>query len=562
MKQKKWWQEEIIYQIYPKSFKDSNGDGIGDLPGICEKLPYLHQLGITMIWLCPIFPSPMHDNGYDISDYQAIHPKFGTMEDFDRLIAEAKSYGIKIVIDLVVNHTSDQHYWFQQALANPKSPYRNYYIFRQAEEGKQPNNWRSIFGGSVWQPVPNEPNNFYFHSFGVHQPDLNWENPILREEIYQMVNWWLERGITGFRVDAITFIKKDQDYQSLPPDGKDGLASVKHKGRNRKGIEQFLAELNECTFSRYPCVTVGEAPGVSYAEYDQFIGEKGYFDMVFDFSYADIDVKSGSEWFRENDWTAKEFKQKLFVSQQAIQAVGWGANFLENHDQPRSLSKYIKNPQYQNAFSAKGLAMLLLCLRGTPFIYQGQELAMKNFQRTSLAQFNDISSFDNYQRAILEGLTKQQALAVLNKRSRDNSRTPFQWDLSPQAGFTTASQPWLDFAEDPIETSAKQQIKDPDSVFHFYRQLIALRRHSPYQAVLSYGDFAPLNTADNVIGYQRIHSQGELQLYFNLSEKEESLTVPKSQVILSNQADLTGQAIQGNLRLSPYQAILLSIEEK
>ncbi len=408
-----WWQQEIFYQIYPASFKDSNNDGIGDLPGITSELPKLKALGVTAIWLSPVYRSPMVDNGYDISDYQAIDPRFGTMADFDALMAAAKELGIKVVMDLVVNHTSDQHPWFQAALKDPTSPYRQYYIFRKGHDGQPPNNWRSNFGaGSAWTAVPGEADMYYLHVFSPQQPDLNWENPKLRQAIYQMINWWLAKGLAGFRVDAITFIKKDQDFAAITPDGNDGLGKVKRKAENRPGLARFLKELNAATFKPANAVTIGEASGVAYDELGDFIGPNGYFSMIFDFHYADIDVASGSEWFKQTQWTPKMLGDAIAKSQLAIQRVGWGANFLENHDQPRSLSKYIREPAYRNATGAKALALLYFCLRGCPFIYQGQELGMVNAVRSSIDQFNDLSAHDNYRRALAEGYSEADAWHV------------------------------------------------------------------------------------------------------------------------------------------------------
>jgi len=360
-----WWKNEIFYQIYPASFKDSNNDGVGDIQGIIQELPKIHKLGITSIWLSPIYKSPMVDNGYDISDYQSVNPQFGTMDDLEDLINEAKSLGIKIIMDLVINHTSNQHKWFQDAVKNPNSPYKNFYIFKQGHDSLPPNNWRSNFGkGSSWTLIPGKTNTYYHHVFSKEQPDLNWENPVLRSALYDMINWWLKKGIAGFRIDAITFIKKDQDFASITPDGNDGLGKVKRKTENRPGIEKFLSELNEHTFKPANAVTVGEASGVNYDQLNSFIGKKGYFSMIFDFHYADIDVKSGSEWYRKNDWTTAELNAAIVKSQLSIQKYGWGANFLENHDQPRSINKYIKDSNHQNEIGSKALAILFFFLRG------------------------------------------------------------------------------------------------------------------------------------------------------------------------------------------------------
>ena len=549
---KKFWKEEVVYQIYPKSFYDSNNDGIGDIKGITEKLDYLAELGVTMLWICPIFTSPMVDNGYDIADYKGIQKEFGTMADLNELIEAAKARGIKLILDLVVNHSSDEHAWFQAALADAKSPYRDYYIFKLGKEGNPPNNWRSIFGGSVWEPVPNEENLYYFHTFDKRQPDLNWENPALRRDIYEMINWWLSKGIAGFRIDSITFIKKDQDYSDVAVDGSDGLGSVKEKTRNRPGIETFLAELNRETFQKYECVSVGEAPGVPYEQYDQYIGSDGYFNMIFDFHYADVDVENGSEWFRRTNWQPQDLKELLFKSQTAIQNSGWGANFLENHDQPRSLSKYITDERYQNEIGAKALGALFFFLRGTPFIYQGQEIGMKNFQRTTIEDFNDVSSIDNYQRSLLEGFSEKEALNFVNQRSRDNNRTPFQWDASDKAGFSEATT-WLKLTGDQKQVNAADQINQADSILTFYKKMIQLRNHSIYRDTLIYGDFVPLETADAVIGYERV-GEKTLQIFVNLSNQKHKVQA-SGEILLNNYPTI--ELTDGTQVLQPYQAVVI-----
>ncbi|MBX8939111.1 alpha-glucosidase [Enterococcus gilvus] len=551
--QQEFWKEEVVYQIYPKSFYDSDGDGIGDIKGITQKLDYLAELGVTMLWICPIFTSPMVDNGYDIADYKGIQTEFGTMEDLTELIEAAKAKGIKLILDLVVNHSSDEHAWFQAAIADPASPYRDYYIFKSGEAGNPPNNWRSIFGASVWEPVPNEDNMYYFHTFDKKQPDLNWENPALRQEIYEMINWWLEKGIAGFRIDSITFIKKDQDYEDVAVDGSDGLGSVKVKTRNRPGIEKFLAELNRETFQNYECVSVGEAPGVPYDQYDQYIGEDGYFNMIFDFHYADIDVENGSEWFRRTNWQPQDLKDLLFKSQGAIQNSGWGANFLENHDQPRSLSKYITDERYQNEIGAKALGTLFFFLRGTPFIYQGQEIGMKNFQRETIEDFNDVSSIDNYHRSLLEGYSEKEALMFVNQRSRDNNRTPFPWDAAENAGFSESNEPWLKLTGDQAAVNAADQVQREDSVFSYYRQMIQLRNHSAYRQTLIYGQFSPLKSTDAVIAYERSGNE-TLQVFVNLSNQEQEIET-SGEVLLNNYRELQMQ--NGAQVLQPYQAVVI-----
>ncbi|MEK2534083.1 alpha-glucosidase [Tetragenococcus halophilus] len=543
---KDWWKKEVIYQIYPKSFNDSNEDGIGDLEGIRQKLPYLKDLGVTMIWICPIFKSPMHDNGYDIADYEDIDPQFGTMDDFDLLLNDANKIDIKIMLDLVVNHTSDEHEWFQKALADKNSKYRAYYIFKEGKE--RPNNWRSQFGGSAWEKVPGE-DAYYLHLFGKEQPDLNWENPELRQEIYDMINRWLEKGIAGFRIDSITFIKKDQDFASLPADGVDGLASCKSKTRNRPGIGEFLNELKRETYEKYNCVTVGEASGVDYKDYEEFIGKDGYFSMIFDFHYADIDVESGTDWFKRSHWQVRDFKELLAQSQETIQQAGWAANFIENHDQPRALSKLV-HPDFQNARSACGIGALYFFLRGTPFVYQGQELGMINAERRNIEEFDDISSIDNYYRGMEEGYSKEEALHFVNLRSRDNTRSPMPWNNEKYGGFSQV-QPWLEMTEEYPTTNTQGS-----EVIAFYQKMIALRQTSEISQILIHGTIEFLsNVAENVIAYVREYNGERVYSFTNLGTDEEEVIWPKDiEQIFVNTHNNKNQDI-GNI-LSPYQSIL------
>lgn len=444
MVEQPWWLDEVVYQVYPRSFQDSNHDGIGDIRGIISRLDYIRDLGVTMIWVSPVYKSPMVDMGYDISDYQDIDPQFGSMADFKELLAEANKRGMKIVMDLVVNHTSDEHEWFQAALADKQSPYRDYYIFKTPADGKVPNNWRSLFGGSTWTEVPGEPGTYYFHSFAPEQPDLNWENPAMRRDIYDMINWWLEMGVAGFRIDAITHLKKDLDWASLPSDGPDGLVSVLKKGQNRPGIDDFLSELKSETFAKYDAVTIGEAYGVPDEDLHKYIGPDGYFSMIFDFSYMNIEVENTDEWYRgRSEWTTTDLRERMFNSQKQVHEIeGYLGNVLENHDQPRVLSKLISNAAYRTETAAKTLATMYYFLPGVPVIYQGQELGMKNFNRESIDDFNDVSSINNYEMALQGGLTEAEALDVINKKSRDNGRVPMQWTPDEFGGFSD-QVPWL-----------------------------------------------------------------------------------------------------------------------
>lgn len=549
---KQWWQEEVVYQIYPKSFYDSNHDGIGDLRGITEKLDYLQELGITMLWICPIYQSPMDDNGYDISDYTSIASEFGSMQDLEQLIAEAKRREIKIILDLVINHTSDEHEWFQKALADKDSPYHDYYIFK---EGKQePNNWRSVFGGSVWQKVPGR-EEYYFHAFGKKQPDLNWENKELRNRLYEMVNWWLDKGIAGFRIDAITFIKKDLTWKDREADGVDGLAKCAKASRNQPGIGAFLHELKERTFDRHACLTVAEAPGVPYEELGEFIGENGYFSMIFDFRYADLDIASGSEWFKRVDWSIKDLNEKIMASQSAIQKYGWSANFIENHDQPRAATKYLKEGQ-DNVEAVKTLAAMYFFLRGIPFIYQGQELGMKNFERTSVDEFDDISSIDQYQRSIQEGYTARQALQYVNMRSRDNARTPFPWNREQYGGFSTV-KPWIGMTEEYPKVNAEAQIGKEGSVFEFYKQMIQFRQKGRYSRCFVYGGIEPTDSGDHVIAYKRYIENEEIYCWFHFGDTitEEILMEGQWETIWQSYGN--AEFDQSCLKLQPYQSVML-----
>ena len=552
---RQWWQKEIVYQIYPKSFNDSNGDGIGDIKGITEKLGYLSDLGVTMLWICPIYKSPMDDNGYDISDYFDLAPEFGIMEDLDELIEKASEKGIKIILDLVINHTSDEHKWFEEAIRTPESKYHDYYIFKEGEEA--PNNWRSVFGGSVWEKV-NGRNEYYFHAFGKKQPDLNWENEEVRKSLYDMVNYWLEKGIAGFRIDAITFIKKDLTYKSLEADGVDGLVKCTKTSRNQPGIEKFLHELKRETFNKHNCVTVAEAPGVGYDELDDFIGEDGYFSMIFDFKYADLDIASGSEWFKRVPWTVKDLRERIMASQMAIQEYGWSANFIENHDQPRSTTKYLLEQQ-NNKEAIKMLGAMYFLLRGTPFIYQGQELGMTNFERKSIDEFNDISSIDQYYRSIQEGLSEEEALKVINLRSRDNSRTPFPWNSSEYGGFSKV-KPWLGMIENYKEINAEAQVGQDDSIYEFYKKMIDFRQNSIYSECLIYGNITAIDTEnDEVIAYTRKDGNETIYCYFNFSQNKvfEPLNIKSKKVIFNNLKEV--DISEDGIILKPNQALLITI---
>ena len=549
---KKWWKKEVGYQIYPRSFYDSNNDGIGDLNGITEKLDYLKNLGITLIWVCPIFKSPMDDNGYDISDYYDVNPEFGTKEDLEKLIAEAEKRGIKVILDLVINHTSDEHEWFLEALKNPESKYRNYYIFKRGENGLPPTNWRSHFGGSAWEKVEGEADEngnemYYLHLFTKKQPDLNWENPEVRKELYEMVNYWLEKGIAGFRVDAINSIKKDARYLDLPVDGADGMAYNVEYTLNQPGIEEFLSELAKETFKKYNAMTVAETPMLEYERYNDFIGDDGFFTMIFDFSYTDLDMTKGGFYYSLRDIPTIELRDAIFESQLTQQKYGWGAPFLENHDLPRSLNKFFG--EKANETNAKLLANVFFFLRGTPFIYQGQEIGMDNFVRNDISEFDDIASKDQYQRALGEGFSSEEALYFVNKRSRDNSRTPMQWDNSKNAGFSKDenSKSWIKLTGSQATTNVADQINDKDSIFSHYKKMIDLRQNGKYSDCLTFGDFisVPLEN-EKIIAYVRKYKNQKVLCISNFSELKQEVKLSEIAKALGEKEIKIGEILINN----------------
>ena len=531
--QKKWWHDKVAYQIYPKSFCDTNGDGIGDLRGIISKLDYLKELGVDIIWLSPIYKSPFVDQGYDISDYYAIAEEFGTMEEFDELLAEAKKRDMYLIMDLVVNHCSDKHEWFQKALADPDGPYADYFYFRKGKNGNPPSNYRSYFGGNCWEPVPGS-DKYYFHMFAKEQPDLNWENPKLREEIYRMINWWLDKGLAGFRIDAIINIKKDLAFPDMEPDGDDGLASCWRMVENVEGVDELLEDLKNHTFAKKDAFTVGEVFNIGVEDLPDFIGENGHFSTIFDFSAHMLsDGKHG--WYDAPPISFDAWKKAITDSQMRVQNVGFEANIIENHDEPRGVSRFL--PDYaQNADGAKMLGTVSVLLRGIPFIYQGQEIGMQNARWNSVDEFDDISTKDQYRMAREAGLSDAEALAVCSAMSRDNARTPMQWKDAPQAGFTSGT-PWLKVNDNYPVINVEKEEGQLDSVLHYYRKLIALRKSGEYRELFTYGKFEPAyENADHVMAYYRI-LQGRRVLVaanFGTDTIELDWEVPAKKVLLSN----------------------------
>ena len=506
---KKWWNDKVAYQIYPKSFCDTNGDGIGDLRGIISKLDYLKELGIDIIWLSPIYQSPFVDQGYDISDYYKIAEEFGTMEEFDELLAEAKKRDMYIVMDLVVNHCSDKHEWFQKALENPDGEYADYFYFVKGKDGKAPSNYRSAFGGSAWEPVEGT-DKYYLHTFAKEQPDVNWENPVVRQKIFEMVNWWLDKGLAGFRIDAIINIKKNLAFPSFPPDGADGLASCDRMIESVRGVGDFLEELKHETFEKYDAFTVGEVFNMKVDELEEFVGDDGHFSTMFDFSAHELTFGEHG-WYDAKPIKFNSWRDIIFASQKKMENVGFLANIIENHDEPRGASRYL--PEYaQNDAGKKMLATTSILLRGIPFIFQGQEIGMTNCRRNSIAEYDDISTVDQYQVALEAGLSTEEALQCCYENSRDNARTPMQWSTAPHAGFTTGT-PWLALNPNYQEINVAEQEAREDSVLSYYKKLIALRKTESYRNTFTYGEFVPAyENEENIFAYLRINKESGQKL--------------------------------------------------
>jgi len=555
----KWWKQSIVYQVYPKSFHDNNHDGIGDLQGIIKKLDYLKDLGIDLIWLSPVYQSPMDDNGYDISDYYKIAPEFGTMEDLDELIEEARKRDIKIMMDLVINHSSDEHEWFIESKRSKNSPKRDWYIWRDpASDGGPPTNWRSVFGGSAWEYDANT-NQYYLHVFSRKQPDLNWENKEVRQELAKMVSWWLDKGIGGFRVDAITFIKKSFELGNLQTYAADGLANIQEASLNQPGIHEFLHELREATFANYDIATVAEAPGVQDADLPLYVGENGHFNMLFEFNHVDLDLGPEGKWAEPVNWSLSDLKQIMKKSQEVYNTTGWGALYIENHDHPRSFTKFIRKAE-ADLRAQKMLAVFYMFMKGTPFIYQGQEIGMVNAHFSSIEDYDDLATIDQYQVAIQDGHTHEEALKAVWRRSRDNSRTPMQWDCSSNAGFTNGN-PWLNVNSNYPKVNVENNIKDSESLYHFYKKLINLRKDSHYSESLLWGDYVSiLEDHPEVFAYKRVHKSGNLVILCNFTDKETTVELDGTfqEIVLSNYSN-SGFSKE-HMNLKPYEAVVCLVD--
>lgn len=555
--QKTWWKESVVYQIYPRSFCDSNGDGIGDLNGITSKLDYLKELGIDVIWLSPVYKSPNDDNGYDISDYQAIMEEFGTMEDYDHMLSEAHKRGIKIMMDLVVNHTSDEHAWFVESRKSVDNPYRDYYIWREEKDGSLPNNWGSCFGGSAWE-YDEKTNMYFLHLFSKKQPDLNWDNPSVRDEVFSMMNWWCEKGIDGFRMDVISMISK---VPGLPDGeiGKSGYGGFGPYVQNGPKVHEYLQEMNQKVLSKYDLITVGECSGVTIEEAKRYASSDGKeLSMVFQFEHMDLD---GGETFKWNDRKIKltELKQVLTKWQTELNGKAWNSLYWCNHDQPRMLSRLGNDSREYREVSAKMLATCIHMMQGTPYVYQGEELGMTNYPFTSLDEFRDIESINAYHELTEKGIiSKEDMFSYISYKGRDNARTPIQWDDSDFAGFTTGT-PWIPVNPNYKEINAKEQMNRLDSVFHYYKELIRLRKAND---IIVYGDYQLLHAeSEQIFDYIRFMGEQRLLVICNFTKDEVSYDVPdEAKNHLGEALVLIGNydrsKMEENMVLKPYEAVV------
>jgi len=552
--EKKWWKESVVYQIYPKSFKDSNGDGVGDIRGIIQKLDYLKELGVNVLWISPMLESPQDDNGYDISDYRRIYEEYGTMEDYEELLCEAHKRSIRILMDLVVNHTSDEHNWFIESRKSKDNPYRDYYIWKDPVNGKEPNNWGGAFGGSAWEYDP-QTQMYYLHLFSKKQPDLNWENEKVRQEVYDMMKFWCEKGIDGFRMDVISMISKDQRF----PDGEmnNGLyGDFGPYSVHGPRVHEFLQEMNHEVLSKYDIMTVGETAGVTIEEAQKYAGEdRNELNMVFQFEHVESGCGDYGKWTTQK-YDFKEFKNIMIKWQEKLQGKAWNSLFLGNHDQPRSVSRFGNdNPVYRET-SAKMLATCIHMMQGTPYVYQGEELGMTNVYFDKLEDYRDIESINYFEEFTESGLmTPEHMMKCLMLRSRDNARTPFQWDDSAYAGFSTV-EPWIMVNPNYKEINAKKQVDDPESVFNYYRKLIALRKE---KEIIVYGTYdLLLPESEEIYMYTRTLGEEKLLVVCNFSEKEIAVEIPekfrKGSYLIANYPE--GE-IKEQMTIRPYEAFVL-----
>ncbi|ACL69702.1 glycoside hydrolase family 13 protein [Halothermothrix orenii] len=560
-KEKSWWKEAVVYQVYPRSFNDTTGNGIGDLRGIIEKLDYIKDLGVDVIWLNPVYESPCDDMGYDISNYRKILPQFGTMEDFDLLLSEMHKRGLKLVMDLVVNHTSDEHRWFVESRKSKDNPYRDYYIWKKPKaDGSPPNNWVSYFGGSAWE-YDEQTGEYYLHLFSKKQPDLNWENPKVREEVKDIMRFWLDKGVDGFRMDVIGFISKDPDFEDFPTDNPSGK-DLGDKYANGPRLHEFLQELHDDVLSHYDCMTVGECPGVSPEDALLIVGkDRRELQTLFQFEGMDIDYGKNGSRFSIGNWDVHGFKKVYTKWHKKLYGKAWNSIYLMNHDQPRAVSRFGDDKKYRKE-SAKMLATFLLSMWGTPYIYQGEEIGMTNCPFEGVEEFRDIEMINYYNEQISKGKTKEEIMPGLLYRGRDNSRTPIQWNDSRNAVFSDAEETWIKVNPNYTEINVEEAEKDPDSILHYFRRMIKTRKDND---VLIYGDYELVDEGnDDVYAYRRFLDNEEMLVLLNFTDKETSCDVSPynledKELIISNYKG--GQKVKGTeVTLRPYEARIYKIK--
>lgn len=555
MEKRKWWKEAVAYEIYPRSFKDSNGDGIGDIQGIIEKLDYLQDLGIDIIWVCPIYQSPNDDNGYDISDYKAILSDFGTMEDFEALLSAVHKRGMKLIMDLVINHTSDEHEWFIESKSSKDNTYRDFYIWKEgADKGIPPNNWASIFGGSAWE-YDSDTKEYYLHIFSKKQPDLNWENKEVRNKLYDMVNWWLDKGIDGFRIDAISHIKKKEGLPDLPNPKGEAFVESFDGHLNQKGIDLFLNEFVENTIKKFDALTVGEANGVTVEDAENWANEDtGYFNMIFQFEHVDLWGSKGT------GLDLRRLKTTLSRWQNALDAKGWNALFIENHDLARVVSVWGNDTTYRKK-SAKALATIYFFMQGTPFIYQGQEIGMTNVKYENINDYRDVASRNYYQSELAKGKAHEEVMTYIWSSGRDNSRTPMQWDSTSYAGFSD-NEPWIKVNPNYRKINVEESMKDSDSIYHYYRTMIQLRRK---EETFIYGSYVLLEEEHpQVFAYIRKYQNKQFLIVANLFALETIVNLPSGfklgEKLLSNYSEKEQSTV--SLNLKAYEAGIYELRER
>lgn len=551
--EEKWWKKAVVYQIYPRSFMDSDGDGIGDIKGICSKLDYLKELGVDVVWLSPVYQSPNDDNGYDISDYKAIMKEFGTMEDFDTMLAGMHERGIKLVMDLVVNHTSDEHRWFVESRKSKDNPYRDYYIWRAGKDGREPNNWASCFSGSAWKH-DDETDMYYLHLFSPKQPDLNWDNPKVRSEVFSMMNWWCDKGIDGFRMDVISMISKEQGL----PDGMTvpGATYGMPQSINGPHVHEYLREMNREVISHYDLMTVGECPGVTTEDAKKYASADGNeLSMVFQFEHTELDTGKYGKW-TDRRVDLREFKKVMGKWQTELEGKAWNSLFLSNHDQPRCVSRFgCDAPEHRN-MSAKMLATCLHMMQGTPYVYQGEELGMTNCPFNDIGEMKDIESLNAYKEMTESGaITPGDMMRYINLRGRDTARSPMQWDSSTNAGFT-AGIPWIKVNPNYKEINAADEMADPDSVFSYYKKLISLRKQ---EDVIVHGSYRPWEEdSESLYAYTRTLGEEKLLVLCNFTGDEICYEIPAE---FAHGKTLIGngqrQSASGKIRLMPYEALVI-----